>query len=140
MAGPRPRVNYRLAGVKVTPRVNTAPGVHVAIDVAREGDDVLEPVELRVEDRAGGVQTGIWNGRGPRATLEADLPAGLASVEIDPRAPHRDRRPVLHPSDDPRYDDRDPRRWRLIYEGFGALLNVTALTASFKARSCSSHL
>ncbi|HEX4404711.1 MAG TPA: hypothetical protein VH560_07775, partial [Polyangia bacterium] len=36
-------------------------------------------------------------------------------------------------SDDPRYDDRDPQRWRLIYEGFGALLNVTALTASFEA-------
>ena len=132
--GPRPRVNYRLAGVKVTPRVNAAPGVHVAIDVALEGDDVLEPVELRVEDRAGGVQTLIWNGRGPRATLEADLPAGLASVEIDPRARLIETAVgSLHPSDDPRYDDRDPQRWRLIYEGFGALLNVTALTASFEA-------
>ena len=131
--GPRPRVNYRLAGVKVTPRAGT-PGVHVTIDVAREGDDILEPVEVRVEDRAGGAQTLTWNARGPRATLEADLPAGLASVEIDPRARLIETAVgSLRPSDDPRYDDREPQRWRLIYEGFGALLNVTSLTASFEA-------
>jgi hypothetical protein len=131
--GPRPRVNYRLAGVKVTPRAG-APGVHVTIDVAREGDDILEPVEVRLEDRAGGAQTLTWNARGPRTTLEADLPAGLASVEIDPRSRLIETAVgSLRPSDDPRYDDRDPQRWRLIYEGFGALLNVTALTASFEA-------
>jgi hypothetical protein len=129
--GPRPRVNYRLADVKITPR---ATGVHVAVVVAREGDDVLEPVEVRVEDRAGGAQTLTWNARGPRATLETDLPAGLASVEIDPRARLLETAVgSLRPSDDPRYDDRDPRRWRFIYEGFGALLNVTQVTAAFEA-------
>jgi hypothetical protein len=132
--GPRPRVNYRLAGVRVGPRTDAAPGVHVAIDVAREGDDVLEPVEVLVEDRDGGSRTLTWRTRGASATLEADLPARLASVEIDPRA-----RLVqtavgsLRPSDDPRYDDRAPSRWRFIYEGFGALLNVTQLTLAFQA-------
>ena len=131
--GPRPRVNYRLAGVRVTPR-GDAGGVHVEIDVAREGDDILEPVEVLVEDRAGGARTLIWRTRGPSATLATDLPAGLESVEIDPRARLVETAlGSLRPSDDPRYDDRSPQRWRLIYEGFGALLNVTALTATFEA-------
>ncbi|HEY2731398.1 MAG TPA: hypothetical protein VGK52_15755 [Polyangia bacterium] len=134
--GPRPRVNYRLVGVKVGPRVGGAAGaaVHVAIDVAREGDDILEPVEIRVDDRAGGTRTLFWTARGRRATLEADLPAGLASVEIDPRGRLVETSAgSLRPSDDPRYDNREPPRWRFIYEGFGALLNVTQLTASFEA-------
>jgi hypothetical protein len=134
--GPRPRVNYRLAGVKATPRATGGPseGVHVAIEVAREGDDVLEPVEVRVEDKDGGAHTLTWRTRGPRATLETDLPAGLKSVEIDPRARLVETAVgSLQPSDDPRYDNRSPPRWRLIYEGFGALLNLTALTAAFEA-------
>jgi hypothetical protein len=138
--GPRPRVNYRLVSVKVTPRAAAAAGpagdagVHVAIELGREGDDVLEPVEVAVVDRAGGKRTLVWNARGARATLEADLPAGLASVEIDPRARLIESAVgSLRPSDDPLYDNRDPRRWRLIYEGFGALLDVTQLTASFEA-------
>jgi hypothetical protein len=134
--GPRPRVNYRLVGVKVSPRTDAAAGdgVHVAIDVAREGADILEPVEVLVEDRAGGARTLTWRTRGPHATLEADLPAGLKSVEVDPRARLVETAVgSLLPSDDPRYDNRSPPRWRLIYEGFGALLNVTALTAAFEA-------
>jgi hypothetical protein len=130
--GPRPRVNYRLVGVKVTP--GPGGGVHVAIDVAREGDDVLEPVEVLVEDRAGGTRTLTWRTRGPRATLEVDLPAGLKAVEVDPRARLVETAVgSLHPSDDPLYDNRSPPRWRLLYEGFGALLNVTELTAAFEA-------
>jgi hypothetical protein len=137
--GPRPRVNYRLAGVRVTPRPPAAgtgesAGVHVAIDVERQGDDVLEPVEVLVEDKAGGSRTLTWRTRGPRATLEVDLPAGLKSVEVDPRARLVETSlGSLRPSDDPLYDNRSPARWRLIYEGFGALLNVTALTAAFEA-------
>jgi hypothetical protein len=130
--GPRPRVNYRLAGVKVTPR--DGGGVHVDVEVAREGDDVVEPVEVLLEDRAGGAHTLTWRTRGPRATLGTDLPAGLKSVEVDPRA-RLVETPLgsLRPSDDPLYDNRSPPRWRLLYEGFGALLNVTALTAAFEA-------
>jgi hypothetical protein len=132
--GPRPRVNYRLVGVKVTPAAAPAAGVHVSIDVAREGADVLEPVEVLVEDRDGGARTLTWRTRGPRATLEADLPAGLKSVEVDPRARLVESAVgSLYPSDDPRYDNRSPSRWRLLYEGFGALVNVTDLTAAFAA-------
>jgi hypothetical protein len=131
--GPRPRVNYRLAGVKVTPR-GASPGVHVSIDVAREGAAVVEPVEVRVEDRAGGERTLAWRAPGPRGTLEVDLPAGLASVEVDPRGRLVESAVgSLRASDDPLYDNRAPQRWRLIYEGFGALLNITEVTAAFEA-------
>jgi hypothetical protein len=131
--GPRPRVNYRLVDVKVEPRP-IGDGVHVAIDIAREGDDVLEPVEIRVDARDGGTQTLIWSERGTHHTFEVDLPAGLQAVEVDPRG-RLIEAPVgsLRLSDDPRYDNRQPRRLRLIYEGFGGLLNVTQLTASFVA-------
>lgn len=131
--GPRPRLNYRLAAIRVTPRA-TGEGVHVAVDVAREGEDVLEPVEVLVEDRDGGAHTLIWNARGPSKTLEVDLPAGLKSVEIDPRSRLLETAVgSLRSYDDPRYDDRDPRRWRFLYQGFGALLNVSQLTAAFEA-------
>jgi hypothetical protein len=131
--GPRPALNYRLAAVRVSPRP-TGEGVRVAIDIAREGADVLEPVEVLVEDKEGGQRTLTWNERGTFKTLETDLPAGLRSVEIDARS-----RTVqtavgsLRPYDDPRYDDRDPRRWRFLYQGFGALLNVSQVTANFEA-------
>jgi hypothetical protein len=130
--GPRPRVNYRLAGVRVEPR----PGgtAHVTIEVAREGDELREPIEVRVEDRAGGVQTLTWDERGAHKRLEVDLPRGLKSVEVDPR--HRAVETALgslRASDDPRYDNREPPRWRFLYQGFGGLLNLSQLTVNFTA-------
>ncbi|HEY6476520.1 MAG TPA: hypothetical protein VI456_08040, partial [Polyangia bacterium] len=130
--GPLPRVNYRLEAVRVTPRAGG--GDHVEIDVRREGELVREPVEVAVVDRAGGTQSLRWDDATAAHRFAVDLPAGLKSVEVDPR-----ERLVetalgsLRPSDDPRYDNRRPLRWRLLYEGFGALLNITALTANFEA-------
>ncbi|HEX3695877.1 MAG TPA: hypothetical protein VH374_10840 [Polyangia bacterium] len=131
--GPLPRVNYRLSSVRARDRP-AGHGTHVTIDVARQGDAVREPVEVAVRDRHGGVQTLSWLADGPTHRFDVDLPAGLDSVQIDPRG-----RLVetaigdLRPSDDPRTDDRDPRRWRLIYSGFGGLLNITQLSANFAA-------
>jgi hypothetical protein len=131
--GPRPRVNYRLTGVKVEPPTAGA-GVHLAIGVAREGDDILEPVEVRVEDRNGGVQTLIWNERGTDHIFQVDVTTGLKSIEVDPRGRLIESAVgSLGLSDDPRTDNRQPRRLRFIYQGFGGLLNVTQLTASFVA-------
>jgi hypothetical protein len=130
--GPLPRVNYRLEAVRVTP--GAGGGSHVEIDVSREGELIREPVEVAVVDRAGTAQVLRWDDATAAHRFTVDLPAGLKSVEIDPR-----ERLVetalgsLRPSDDPRYDNRQPRRWRLLYEGFGALLNITALTANFEA-------
>ncbi|HVV51926.1 MAG TPA: hypothetical protein VHO06_19815, partial [Polyangia bacterium] len=130
--GPLPRVNYRLQSVRVTPAAGG--GDRVEIEVRREGAQIREPVEVAVVDRAGTTHTLRWDDATAGHRFELDLPAGLKSVEIDPR-----ERLVetalgsLRPSDDPRYDDRRPLRWRLLYEGFGALLNITALTANFEA-------
>jgi hypothetical protein len=136
LGGPPPRVNYRLARIVTTPLATSAAprGVHVSIDVERQGADLQEPVEIRVVDRAGVAHDLTWNRRGASTRLEVDLPAGLSSVEVDPR-----RRLVetavgtLRPEDDPRSDNRDPNLWRLTYSGFGALVDVTALNASFAA-------
>ncbi|HZL18227.1 MAG TPA: hypothetical protein VFG23_10815 [Polyangia bacterium] len=129
--GPRPRVNYRLQAVRVTPG---PVGSHVEIDVRREGDAIREPVEVAIEDRAGAKQILIWDDVSPSHRFEVDLPAGLKSVEVDPRGRLVETAlGSLRPSDDPLYDNRQPRRWRLLYEGFGALLDVSALTANFEA-------
>jgi hypothetical protein len=129
--GPRPRVNYHLESVRVTPG---APGTHVTIDVRREGDTIREPVEVVVEDRSGAKQRLRWDDSASTHRFEVDLSAGLKAVEIDPRGRLVETAlGSLRASDDPLYDNRQPRRWRLLYEGFGALLNVSALTANFEA-------
>jgi hypothetical protein len=129
--GPPPRVNYRLESVTATPR---AAGTHVVIDLRREGDLIREPVEVLVEDKAGGHQTLRWDDREAAHRFELDLPAGLKAVEIDPRGRLVETAVgSLRASDDPRYDNREPARWRTIYEGFGALVNISQITASFAA-------
>ncbi len=130
--GPLPRVNYRLQAVRVVPAAGG--GDHVEIDVRREGAAIREPVEVMVRDRGGALQTLRWDDDRPGHVFTVELPARLKAVEIDPR-----ERLVesavgsLRPSDDPRYDDRRPQRWRFLYQGFGALLNISQLTANFSA-------
>jgi hypothetical protein len=125
--GPTPRVNYRLGTVRVGP----APG-HVTVEVVREGDAVREPVEIAVADRAGGTRTLVWSDGGPSHRFELDLPAGLRSVEIDPRGRLVETAlGSLGASDDPRTDNRDPSRLRVLYEGLGWLLNVSQLKLTF---------
>jgi hypothetical protein len=125
-------VNYRLESVKVTPG---AAGSHVAIVVRSEhAVPIRELVEVRVLDRGGGDRTLTWDGEGDTHQFDVDLPAGLSSVEIDPR--HRLvestlSSPSLRSDDDPRVDNRNPRRWRLLYEGAGALLNLSQSTLNF---------
>jgi len=127
-----PEVNYRLDAVRVTP----APaGSHVSITVKREqppGQDLREPVEVQVVDRQGDARTLLWNDFRSTHTFEVDLPAGLASVDVDPR--HRlveTARASLRDSDDPRMDNRKPARWRLLYEGAGALFNISQTSLNF---------
>jgi hypothetical protein len=126
-----PAVNYRLDGVRVTPG---AAGAHVTIAVRREGARVREPVEVQVLDRAGGARTLVWDDDQPTHTFDVDLPAGLSAVEVDPR--HRlvetaSASRSLGDDDDPRMDNRKPPRWRLLYEGAGALFNVTQTSLNF---------
>jgi hypothetical protein len=132
LSGPPPQVNYRIASIQRTPLAPA--GVHVAIDVDRQGADLVEPVEVRVVDRDEVAHELVWRDRGSHHRFELDLPAGLSSVEVDPR--HRLTESAigtLDPADDPLFDNRDPKRWRFIYSGFGALLDLSALQASFAA-------
>jgi hypothetical protein len=128
LASPSPRVNYRLTAVRTTP---LGPGgVHVSIDIERQGSDVREPVEVRVVDRDGVNHDLVWAEYHAASVhrFELDVPAGLDAVEIDPR--HRLAESAigsLDPADDPLSDNRRPRRLRLIYSGFGALLDLTSL-------------
>ena len=130
--GPLPRVNYRL--VAVTAAARPGGGSHVVVDVAREGELIREPVEVEVQDRAGGRRTLRWDDAAAAHRFEIDLPAEPQAVEIDPRGRLVETAVgSLRPSDDPRYDNRTPLRWRTIYEGFGALVNISQITANFAA-------
>jgi hypothetical protein len=125
------RVNYRLESVKATP---AGAGSHVVVHVRREGAAIREPVEVRIDDRAGGTRTLRWDDASDAHVFEVDLPAGLKAVEVDPR-----RRLVesaigsLKFSDDPRYDNRNPARTRMVYQGLGALFDLSQLAARIGA-------
>jgi len=126
-----PAINYRLESVRVT---SGAAGAHVTIGVLREGDVGREPVEVQVVDRHGDARTLVWDDGERAHRFEVDLPAGLSSVEVDPR--HRlvetaSASHALDESDDPRMDNRKPPRWRLLYEGAGALFNISQTSLNF---------
>ncbi|HEY8924630.1 MAG TPA: hypothetical protein VIU64_09625 [Polyangia bacterium] len=126
------RVNYRLAAIRTTPLPPR--GVHVVVDVERQNADLLEPVTLRLVDRDDKPHELVWNARGAAHRFEADLPAGLASVQLDPR--HRLAESAvgsLPAEEDPLSDNERPRPLRFIYSGFGALLDVTSLDAQAAA-------
>jgi len=126
------RVNYRLAAIRTTPL--SPRGVHVVVDVERQNADLLEPVTLRLVDRDDRPHELVWSARGGAHRFEADLPAGLASVQLDPR--HRLAESAvgaLDPDEDPLSDNERPRPLRFIYSGFGALLDVTSLDAQAAA-------
>jgi hypothetical protein len=122
-----PVVNYHLDTVRVAPG-----GGRVTIAVRREGETIREPVEVKVVDRAGGERIFIWDDGAQSHTFDVELPAGLASVEVDPR--HRLVETALGSLpdvDDPRMDNRHPPRWRLLYDGAGALFNISQTSLNF---------
>ncbi len=90
-----------------------------------------EPVEVLVEDRAGGARTLRWDDAADAHRFDVELPARLRAVELDPRRRLAES-PVgsLRWSDDPRMDNRTPPRWRFIYQGLGTVLDVSQLTAN----------
>ena len=133
MAGPAAAGELPPRSVRVTP---AAGGGEPRRDrgAPRRGRSSASRSRLRSSTARASRRSCVGTTRPAAHRFEVDLPAGLKSVEIDPR-----ERLVetalgsLRPSDDPRYDNRRPPRWRLLYEGFGALLNITALTANFEA-------
>ncbi len=128
--GGYPPVGYRLGGRR---RVRLPDGTYrweIAVEkrVWDPGRPLVEPVEVRVVDGEGKRHDVRWDGKGDRGVVEVTTAApDLDVVEVDPRARTLQTRGPDE-ENDPRLDDRDPKRYKLIYNGFGALLNLSNLT------------
>ncbi|MBI5480685.1 MAG: hypothetical protein HY906_17640 [Deltaproteobacteria bacterium] len=121
--GPYPTVNYRL-GVVESRRVG-ARWRH-RIEVIRDfAPDLEEVIEVLVVDQRGRRLELRWDGRGPRTVLEAESDAAISSITIDPRARLGESYPDRN--EDARFDNRTPPRFKLIYNGLGALFNFQSL-------------
>jgi hypothetical protein len=116
--GPYPYVDYRF--VSVTSHKN-AEGVLVTALVEKRGAQApVEPVEVMAKDKKGRRVVDKWDGQGDRHTYSFQLSAPLDVIEIDPRGRLVQRLPG--DNNDLRFDDRQPPRWKFIYNNFGGLV------------------
>jgi hypothetical protein len=121
--GPYPTVNYRLGKVE---SVRAGTRWRHRIEVIRDfTPDLEEVLEVLVVDKRGRRHELRWDGRGTRTVLEVEADARISSITIDPRARTSERYPDRN--DDPRLDNRTPPRFKLIYNGLGALFNFQSL-------------
>jgi hypothetical protein len=117
--GPYPKVDYRFADVR-SERLGKNAYRHSARVIKLGADPPVEPVEVRAVDRKGNVANQTWDGVGREHTYVFDMAAPLSVVEIDPRGRLVEDLPGS--SDDLKFDDRHPPRWKFIYNNFGGLL------------------
>ena len=75
---------------------------------------------MRATDGKGHAVNQTWDGVGREHTYVFDLPASLSVIEIDPRGRLVENLPG--DNDDLKFDDRQPPRWKFIYNNFGGLL------------------
>ena len=115
-------VNYRLGDVR-SERLPDGRYRH-RVEVIREGDERIEPVEVQVEDADGNLETATWEGEGARGTVEVITPAEVDDVVIDPRQrlPQSPRLTTGHP----RGDDATTHPWRPpLLRAFSANVSLT---------------
>ncbi|HWE28209.1 MAG TPA: hypothetical protein VHB97_09415, partial [Polyangia bacterium] len=117
--GPYPKVDYRFADVR-SERLGAHAYRHVARVIKLGDNPPIEPVEVRAVDHKGDVVDQTWDGVGREHTYVFDMPAPLSVVEIDPRGRLVEDLPGS--SEDLKFDDRRPPRWKFIYNNFGGLL------------------
>jgi hypothetical protein len=117
--GPYPKVDYRFADVR-SERAGKNSWRHIARVYKLGEHPPTEPVEVRATDRKGNALTLIWNGVGREHTYVFEMAAPLSVIEIDPRGRLVEDLPGS--SDDLKFDDRRPPRWKFIYNNFGGLL------------------
>ncbi|MCK9462961.1 MAG: hypothetical protein M0R80_25340 [Proteobacteria bacterium] len=81
--GDYPRMNYRLGSVED----EKAEGGRVLhrVEVIRDGDSVIEPVKVELEDESGARHVATWKGRGGSGFVEWTSNAPLDNVVIDPK-------------------------------------------------------
>ncbi len=122
--GPSPQVDYALGDVRVD-----GAGTHVLIHASgKDAASLKEPITVEVVDGAGQAHRAARLGPG-----ELVLPGvtRMASVEIDP-----DERLVelAHaPGVAPRFNNRDPKRWRFLLNNIASLIAVTGKEISIAA-------
>ncbi|HXU72167.1 MAG TPA: hypothetical protein VN947_22715 [Polyangia bacterium] len=117
--GPYPPVDYRFADVH-TERLDKH-GYRTVARVVKVGEHApVEPVEVRATDHHGNVQNQTWDGQGREHSYVFDMPADLSVIEIDPRGRLVENLPG--DNNDLKFDDRQPPRWKFIYNNFGGLL------------------
>jgi hypothetical protein len=117
---PYPAVDYRFAEIRSEP--NGARWHHIVVVEKRGARPPVEPVEVRLRDRKGHVETQKWDGVGERHAYEFGTDAPISLVEIDPRGRLVENLPGAN--DDLRFDDRRPPRWKFVYNNFGGLVTV----------------
>jgi hypothetical protein len=101
-------VNYRLGEIVSEP---VPEGFRHRIEVIRDGDLRIEPVEVEVEDAAGHRVVGTWDGHGERGIVEVITAEPRSGVTIDPR--HRLPQSAAIADGHPRADDATSQPFRL---------------------------
>ena len=126
-----PRVNYRLDAVRVTPRAGRR--ARRRSTCGARARPIREPVEVQV-DRSRGRRADAGLGRRRAAHTvrgRSAAPGWRRSRSIRATAWSRRALGSLPAVDDPRMDNRQPPRWRLLYEGAGALFNISQTSLNF---------
>jgi len=80
--GPYPRMNYRIAGMASDPAGSGR--YRHRVDVERQGQQVREPVDVKLVDEDGRETTVRWDGRGPQGRVTWESGAPLDDVVVDP--------------------------------------------------------
>jgi len=106
--GEYPSVNYRIAGQ----RSRRLPGGiwESQVTVERRGEDIVEPVSVRVVDEAGEVHDLRWDGRGARGTVRARTRGPIDEIVVDPAGRLVEDADLAE--NHPRLDNLDPAPFR----------------------------
>jgi hypothetical protein len=113
IAYPTFEVNYRLGEI-TSERVTLEDGRvrwRHTIEVIRDGDPRVEPVELDVEDAEGTHTTGRWDGEGSLGRVVVETSGERRTVTLDPR--QRLPQSASVADGHPRADDATSQPWRL---------------------------
>lgn len=120
--GPYPAVNYRIADVSSE---EMAGGRHRhRIVVERQGEQIREPVVVRIVERAGRSHEVRWDGRGARGELTLETESALGRVELDPHGRLVEDMSVS--GENTMLDNISPVRWRPpVFNGLLLYLSAT---------------
>lgn len=131
---PYPRVNYKLYDRH---SVSLADGrfrhmITVGKEVVPGDTRPVEPVDVLVVLEGGGQERLRWDGAGDKHTLSFESDRRVVKVSIDPKG--RLVETDLDQADTHvLFDNHDEHKLRFVYNSFGAVLNVTDLSALLAA-------